>query len=306
MRHKHDENREFEARRSDDRRERFEVPEMRDRDDRDDLSEGRDFYGYNFGDYRDFEGSEPDADDYGGRGPDWDDEEAWWRSGERGGRGYAGSDIRGYEGREYPNYGGGYEGYYGGEEGFGPAEYESWRWSSRQSWEPVGEWSSQHSHDFEHPGFGGRRSPGEARRESLGPYAVPRGQRRRRRVQGPGVGELRGSVRPEDRGGAGFRGVPPKGYSRPDSSIHEDVCALLEDADVDPSNVTVSVDEREVMLSGTVDDRWAKRYIEDLAYSVRGVSDVINKLRVEPREAKSGGTLSAPESRSREDVPDAA
>lgn len=200
---------------------------MRHQRDEDDLTEGRDFYGFDFGDYRDFEGRDPDAD-YGGRGPA--------RSGERG------SDIRGYQGAEHRNYDGGYEGYY--EEG-GPLEYESWRWSSREDWEPVSQWSSRHSHEFEHPGVIIRR-------------------RRSRHAHS-------------------LRRTAPKGYLRSDSSIYEDVCALLEDADVDPSDVTVSVDDREVMLSGTVDDRWSKRYVEDLAYSVRGVSDVINNLRVEPR-----------------------
>jgi hypothetical protein len=146
-----------------------------------------------------------------------------------------------------------------GEQQRGPVDYESWRWVARESWEPIGEWSSRHAQDFEHPGFARSRAPGKAR--PVGP-----GVRRQRR---------------------GFRGIAPKGYSRADSSIYEDVCALLEDdPDIDPSDVTVSVDEREVVLSGTVDDRWTKRYIEDLAYSVRGVSDVVNRLQVEPAAAE--------------------
>ncbi|MFO7561183.1 MAG: BON domain-containing protein [Enhygromyxa sp.] len=238
-----------------------------------DLSEGRDFYGYNFGDYRDFEGSDPDADDYGDRGPDWDDEETGWRPGEPGG--YEGSDIRGYEGREYPNYGGGYEGYYG-EEARGPTDYESWRWTTLEGREPVGEWSSRHAHDFEHPSFRVPRTRGRARRAKA---------RDRRRLGAPGGRHFGPGLHHGPRR-RGLRGVAPKGYSRSDSSIYEELCALLEDdPDVDPSDVTVSVEEREVVLSGTVDDRWAKRYIEDLAYSVRGVSDVVNRLSVEPREA---------------------
>lgn len=255
MRHKHDPHPHHSQARRVTRRP-FPEPSLRDRPGREeDLSEGRDFYGYNFGDYREFEGSDPDADDYGDRGPDWDEEAS---SSERAGPGYEGSDIRGYEGREVHNYGGGFEGYYG-EEQRGPIDYESWRWAARESWGPIGEWSSRHSHDFEHPGFARSSTRGSAR------PAGPHHPRRRR----------------------GFRGIAPKGYSRADSSIYEDVCALLEDdPDIDPSDVTVSVDEREVVLSGAVDDRWTKRYIEDLAYSVRGVSDVVNRLRVEPGEAQ--------------------
>jgi hypothetical protein len=216
----------------------------------DELSEGRDFYGYNFGDYREFEGSDPDAEDFGERGPDWDDEES--SGGEL--RGEASSDIRGHDG-ESQQHGGGFEGYYGEEQG-GPVDYESWRWAARESWGPIGEWSSRHAHDFEIPGPAGQRSP-------VGPQ--------RRRARGP----------------RGFRGIAPKGYSRSDNSIYEDVCGLLEDdPDIDPGDVTVSVNEREIVLSGTVGDRWAKRYIEDLAYSVRGVSDVVNNLRVETNETK--------------------
>jgi len=209
-------------------------------DDREDpLNEGRNFYGYDFGDYREFEGSDPEAD-FGDRGPDRDDEPA---------AEYEGSDIRGYEGRDYPNYGGGYEGYYAEQQGRAPLDPEGWRWEAQERGEPVGEWSWRHSHEFERPGF------------ALHP-----------------VHHRRRHAKPMRRG---FRGIAPRGYSRPDSSIYEDVCTLLEDdPDIDPSDVTVSVDEREVVLSGTVEDRWTKRYIEDLAYSVRGVSDVVNRLQV--------------------------
>ncbi len=77
----------------------------------------------------------------------------------------------------------------------------------------------------------------------------------------------------------GFHGTPPKGYTRSDERIFEDVCESLQAADLDPSDVTVEVASGEVTLSGSVTSRWAKRYAEDLAYSVRGVVDVHNRLR---------------------------
>lgn len=81
-----------------------------------------------------------------------------------------------------------------------------------------------------------------------------------------------------------FRGTGPKGYVRSDASIREDVCERLTVApELDPSEVSVEVADGEVKLTGSVDTRWAKRYCEDLAYSVRGVMDVQNQLRITTR-----------------------
>jgi hypothetical protein len=60
------------------------------------------------------------------------------------------------------------------------------------------------------------------------------------------------------------------------------VCeSLTEDDQIDASRVEVAVSHGEVTLSGTVEDRRAKREAEDCAWSVLGVRDVQNLLRVD-------------------------
>ena len=77
------------------------------------------------------------------------------------------------------------------------------------------------------------------------------------------------------------RGRGPKNYSRSDERIREDVCERLTmDHDVDASEIEVNVADGVVTLSGTVNERHAKRIAEDICESVAGVKDVLNQLRV--------------------------
>ena len=72
----------------------------------------------------------------------------------------------------------------------------------------------------------------------------------------------------------------PKGYTRSDESICEDLCKRLAFSnDVDARDVEVSVDAGIVKLTGSVPDRRQKRWIEELAARVSGVRDVTNHLR---------------------------
>ena len=93
------------------------------------------------------------------------------------------------------------------------------------------------------------------------------------------------------------RGKGPKGYTRTSERITEDVNEkLYQDPFVDASNIEVTVSDGEVILSGTVDSREAKRRAEDIAESVSGVKDVTNQLKVnttissqyETSESKTG------------------
>lgn len=78
-----------------------------------------------------------------------------------------------------------------------------------------------------------------------------------------------------------YRGKGPKEYRRSDNRIHEDVCdRLSDDPYVDASDVEVKVENGEVTVSGTVDNRNTRRRIEDIIDSVQGVSHVQNNLRV--------------------------
>lgn len=84
------------------------------------------------------------------------------------------------------------------------------------------------------------------------------------------------------------RGVGPRGYRRSDERIKEDVCqCLTDDPYIDASNVEVQVNDREVLLSGSVTTRMQKRHAEDLIESLPGVRDVINGLKVETQAEQS-------------------
>ncbi|HEY1586253.1 MAG TPA: BON domain-containing protein [Polyangia bacterium] len=78
-------------------------------------------------------------------------------------------------------------------------------------------------------------------------------------------------------------GRAPKGYQRSDERIKEDVCDWLMHSWVDAENVEIEVRSGEVVLAGSVEDRAAKRAIEDIADRVLGVKDVQNNIRVRPR-----------------------
>ncbi|MEW5848410.1 MAG: BON domain-containing protein [Myxococcota bacterium] len=101
-------------------------------------------------------------------------------------------------------------------------------------------------------------------------------------------GRARGSVvgsRPAGRTRT-FAGVGPRRYRRPDAGILEDVAlALTEDPHVDAGDVEVTVREAEVTLSGNIPDRAQRRRAEDIAWSVRGVVDVHNRLVLHRRAA---------------------
>jgi osmotically-inducible protein OsmY len=77
------------------------------------------------------------------------------------------------------------------------------------------------------------------------------------------------------------RGRGPRGYQRSDERIKEDINdRLSDDSFVDASDVDVDVTSGEVILTGSVDNRMAKRRAEDLAEAISGVRNVENRIRV--------------------------
>ena len=73
----------------------------------------------------------------------------------------------------------------------------------------------------------------------------------------------------------------PKGYTRSDERLREDISERLMQAyDIDSSEVTVQVLGGKVVLEGTVPNRYMKHAIEDIADGAPGVQDVDNKIRV--------------------------
>lgn len=144
---------------------------------------------------------------------------------------------------------------------------------------PYDEWSD--------PGYGFYAGKGY-HREFIDPYAAP--------VEpegGPGW-----QIAPEFRRGR-FAGRGPRSYVRSDERIREDVNEILEEhGDIDATDVTVTVSEREVTLEGSVEDRRTKRLAEDVSASVSGVRDVHNRLRVAPRATEVAVDVHGDESRS--------
>lgn len=92
-----------------------------------------------------------------------------------------------------------------------------------------------------------------------------RGERRSRVVQGP------------------YSGRGPQGYHRSDDRIFEEVCQRLTDhGQIDARKINVTVQNGEVTLTGSVDNRRTKRMVEDTIDTISGVQDVHNRLTVEP------------------------
>lgn len=93
-------------------------------------------------------------------------------------------------------------------------------------------------------------------------------------------------------------GRGPRAYRRPDTRIYEQICELLmDDHHIDASEIEVSVENGDVLLTGTVESRRLKHLAEDIAYRVTGVLDVTNRLKVgrltgasESRDTSAGDT----------------
>lgn len=90
----------------------------------------------------------------------------------------------------------------------------------------------------------------------------------------------------------------PKGYTRSDERIKDDVCGHLYHAnDIDLSEVTIESKNGTVILEGTVPERRMKHRIEDIAEQCIGVNDVENRIRVN----RDSGTFQAQGSGGAED-----
>ena len=90
----------------------------------------------------------------------------------------------------------------------------------------------------------------------------------------------------------GTRRTSPKGYTRSDERVREDVCEQLSHSGLDVSEVSVTVSQGHVTLEGTVSDRRTKHAIEDCADGCMGVQDVDNRIRVQRDEGYSRGQTS--------------
>ena len=115
-------------------------------------------------------------------------------------------------------------------------------------------------------------------------------------------GERDNSYRPNEyRSHPGYQPAPqtrhrsgPKGYTRSDDRLREDISERLMMADsIDPSDVSVTVKDAKVTLEGRVPDRRMKHAIEDLVDNCPGVQDIDNRIRVGRQESSTTTTTAS-------------
>ncbi|WP_442000557.1 BON domain-containing protein [Microvirga sp. 2TAF3] len=187
----------------------------------------------------------------------------------------------GFGGDGYQNYGEDYDRYDTGPGGGGYRPRQFGTASVTGYWEHPGDDSTAREH----------RMQGRERAWSLV------NERRDHSNYGSGPGNTRfgndatGS-RGEVRRGE-HRGKGPRNYQRSDERIREDINErMTDDSRLDASEIEIVVLNREVTLTGVVRDRREKRWAEDLAESVSGVTHVQNNLHVgEYRQDKTSGTV---------------
>jgi len=198
-----------------------------------------------------------------------------------------GSSNQGFSGGHYGGFAN--EGYSGQGGGYG----------GRAAWNQGG---------FGNEGFSGGGNYGGNRGFSNAGYAGPgygqssgaRGGESRNQSWGQGNREFQSGQRNAGQGlsgqnfGQGYAGRGPKGYHRSDDRIKEQVSdRLMDDDDIDATEIIVEVKNGEVTLTGTVNSRQEKRAAEDAAEQTPGVREVQNHLRVQPQDQFSGRSASS-------------
>ena len=230
----------------------------------------------------------------GGYGPGWFGQGGSGEGGYVGGYGQGGSGQGGSEQQTFGQHGGGqpawqgreHEGMYG-QPGQGQGGY-------RQGWSGQGAygegrvaWPEQREMSgrvYSHQEYG---SESDRDRESWrGGYGQGGFSGQQSYQQGQ-QGYPQGQGQQEIQRGQ-FAGRGPKGYKRADDRIREDVNEeLTRNPYIDATDIEVKVESGEVTLSGTVNERRAKRLAEDLAERCSGVREVHNQLRVNRGQAGS-------------------
>jgi osmotically-inducible protein OsmY len=192
-----------------------------------------------------------------------------------GSQGQGGYGSQGYGGRQRYGSGAGY----GGERYRGQGSEPGRGWGSEQQ---QSDYAGSRYAGSEYDYRGGSLYGGGFGRGSRSSYGAG--------SSGGGSEEMFGERYSQAQGN--FRGRGPRGYRRSDERIREDVCdCLTDDAQLDASNLEVTVKDCEVTLAGSVNRREDKRRAEDLAESISGVKDVRNNLRVsqeQPGTERSG------------------
>ena len=137
--------------------------------------------------------------------------------------------------------------------------------------------------------------PYQQRPDQYGQPGQQYGQQYGQQAQQYGYGQGGGRGQQDSRG---FRGRGPKGYSRSDERVKEDICERLsQDPRIDASEISVECRGGVVMLEGTVEDRATKHRVEDLVDACSGVKDIQNHLGIgggqRDTEQQTGSTKTA-------------
>lgn len=91
-------------------------------------------------------------------------------------------------------------------------------------------------------------------------------------------------------GQSSHRGRGPRGYTRSDARILEEVNErLCDDPIVDATDIEVRCEQGNVVLEGKVPTRWMKHRAEDIADSISGVKDLDNRIQVAAEEPAPQG-----------------
>jgi hypothetical protein len=210
------------------------------------------------------------------------------------------ADFAGDGPRSGRGYGGESAAPYGSDRGqdYGSQAYGS-QWSGSQGYASQGQgggWRNQGyggrqgyggGQDFGGGGMGGAQRRGSEFGRSGGDYGAGGGGAYGSGMPGEHAGQNyeRGGWSGSGPGGqqyglgADHRGRGPKGYTRSDDRLREDICErLTDDPHIDASDIQVEVDKGVVSLSGNVGDRWMKYHVEDVVDRCAGVKDIRNQL----------------------------
>lgn len=91
--------------------------------------------------------------------------------------------------------------------------------------------------------------------------------------------------------GAMEKRAGPRGYTRTDERIRDEICERLTfTSGIDVREVSIDVDKGKVTLGGTVQTRGQKYDIEDLADNTFGVTEVENNIRVQRQDVDAAVT----------------
>jgi BON domain-containing protein len=187
---------------------------------------------------------------------------------------------------------------------YGEPSSENWRGRSFSQWEPSR--GQQYGQTYGQQAYGQPwigRYIGEGYLSPENDFDDDYGQnfgRGASRFQGqaqsyPGQGrrmwgnQYGGGFLSSPQGSGQYSGKGPRGFTRSDDRIKEDICERLTDhPDLDASDLEIKVHNGEVTLTGTVNERWNKRVAEDLAESVSGVKQVQNQIRFQESSEQQG------------------